>query len=98
MDDKSAAASAVAQARLATIREDISSRLRSVNQGMSSVEFNALMDQMALLQLKFEQRAAEEMVEIDRRIGEADRRADANLLRLRGLSTVEEAVPDTETR
>lgn len=63
-----------ARLRIAAIREDISSRLSSVNAGMSTDMFNDLMDRMALLQYNFEQRVVEEGREGDRRRGELDRR------------------------
>lgn len=65
-----------AQLRLATIRAEISGRLWSINQGMTSPVFNGLMDQMALLQFNCEQRV---MVEgpADRRLGDLDRRSPA---------------------
>ena len=63
-----------AETRIAAIREDISGRLWSVNQGMCRVSFNELMDNMALLQFNFERRIAEEGMDGDRRIGQADRR------------------------
>lgn len=47
-----------AQRRIAAIREDISSRIQSITKGMSSGRFNGLVDQMAQLQFKFEQRSA----------------------------------------
>jgi hypothetical protein len=69
-----------AQLRLASIRDDISSRLWHINAGMASDVFNGLMDQMALLQFNCEQRVADEHRTIDRRLGEPDRRALAALL------------------
>lgn len=66
---------ALAQARLAAIREDISTRLWPVNAEMSSEDFNELMDQMALLQLRFEYRAGE-VPPINRRLGAPDRRGE----------------------
>ena len=64
-----------AQSRLAEIRADISLRLWPVNASMSSADFNALMDQMAMLQLNFEWRAAASTPgEIDTRAGAGDRR------------------------
>ena len=63
-----------AQVRLAAIREDISTRLRPVNSGMSADMFNDLMDRMALLQYNFELRVAQEGREGERRRGELDRR------------------------
>lgn len=64
-----------AQSRLAEIRADISARLWPVNAGMSSADFNALMDQMSLLQLNFEWRAAASTPgQIDTRAGAGDRR------------------------
>ena len=47
------------RARLATIREDISSRLWPVTAGMTSGSFNELVDQMARIQLQGEQGAEE---------------------------------------
>jgi hypothetical protein len=64
-----------AQARLATIREEISTRLWPVNAGMSSRDFNELMDQMALLQFSFEYRAGK-TPSVDRRLGVGERRSD----------------------
>lgn len=63
-----------AQARFAAIRSDISTRLWPVNVGMSSASFNELMDQMAMLQLNFEVRAAAGPGSIETRAGAADRR------------------------
>ena len=64
-----------AQVRLAEIRADISARLGPVNAGMSSSDFNQLMDQMSLLQLNFEWRAASSAAgQIDTRAGAGDRR------------------------
>ena len=63
-----------AHSRLAAIREDISSRLWHVTEGMSRIAFGELMDQMALLQFNFEQRAKDEYLAIDRRMGQSDRR------------------------
>src|SRR5258708_932118 len=74
------AGGARAQLRLTEIREDISSRLWSVNAGMSSLDFNALMDQMALRQFTFEQRARDDMQAVDRRLGQGDRRSVMGLL------------------
>ena len=68
------------RARLAEIREDISSRLWSVNQGMSSVNFNELMDQMALLQFSCERRIAEGQNEGNKRVGPPERRRLSALL------------------
>jgi hypothetical protein len=64
-----------AQARLAAIREEISTRLWPVNAGMSSRDFNELMDQMALLQFSFEYRAGKPP-SVDRRLGVGERRID----------------------
>ena len=47
------------RARLATIRENISSRLWPVTAGMTSASFNELVDQMARIQLCGEQGADE---------------------------------------
>ena len=63
-----------AQARLATIREEISTRLWSVNAGMSSSDFNELIDQMALLQFSFEYRDRKPP-RVDRRLGVGERRS-----------------------
>ena len=64
-----------AQARLAEIRAEISGRLWPVNAGMSSADFNELMDQMAQLQWNFEWRAASSTsAQIDTRAGASDRR------------------------
>ena len=71
---KTAALTGRAQARFATIRAEISTRLWPVNAGMSSESFNELMDQMALLQLNFELRAAAGPGTIDTRAGSGDRR------------------------
>ncbi len=70
-----------AQSRLASIREDISTRLWPVMQGMSSPAFNELIDHMALLQLTGEQRTLDENRALDRRLGQADRRTLGVLLR-----------------
>lgn len=61
-------------ARLATIREDISSRLWHVNRGMSSENFNGLMDSMALLQLNAERANLNALMGLDRRSDTGDRR------------------------
>ena len=63
--------------RLAEIRSDISARLWPVNAGMTSESFNELMDQMALLQLNFELRAAAGNAQVDTRAGVKDRRGQA---------------------
>ena len=47
---------AYADPRLAAIRDDISTRLWRINAGMSSVRFNALIDNMALVQFDGERR------------------------------------------
>lgn len=80
MDDPVIPPATRAQFRFAEIREDISTRLWPINQGMSSSVFNALMDQMALLQFNCEQRGLETMVEGDRRLGDPDRRFPASVL------------------
>ncbi|MDB4913754.1 MAG: hypothetical protein JWM95_1398, partial [Gemmatimonadetes bacterium] len=69
-----------------------SSRLWSVNTGMSSPVFNALMDQMALLQFNSEQRVAAEYVAIERRIGTSDRRGLDAMIQPRRSPA--EGVPD----
>ena len=69
-----------AQNRLASIREDISTRLWPVMQGMSSPSFNELMDHMAQLQFQGEQRTVDEHRALDRRLGMADRRTLGILL------------------
>ena len=69
-----------AQSRLALIREDISTRLWPVMQGMSSPSFNELMDHMAALQLKGEQRTMDAHLALDRRLGQVDRRTLGVLL------------------
>ena len=46
-----------------------------MNAGMSSADFNQLMDQMAMVQVNFEARNFAEGLLLDRRLGEADRRA-----------------------
>ena len=64
-----------AQARLAEIRAEISGRLWPVNAGMSSADFNELMDQMAQLQWNFERRAIQSMTgQVNTRAGHIDRR------------------------
>lgn len=68
-----------AQLRIAEIREDISSRLRPVNSGMSVDVFNDLMDRMTLLQYNFEQRVMTEGRDGERRRGELDRRTALGL-------------------
>ena len=74
-DDSDAADAARWQRRLAEMREDISTRLWPIMQGMSSVRFNALMDQMALLQFNGERTScAVNLVEVNRRLGTSDRR------------------------
>lgn len=73
MDAPSAAEIRHAQLRVAAIREDISTRLWSVNAGMSSPMFNELMDRMALMQFNFEQRYSEQLRESDRQLGLLDR-------------------------
>lgn len=62
-----------AQVRLAEIRTDISTRLWPVNIGMSSASFNELMDQMSLLQLRFELSSSGARP-VDTRRGPNDRR------------------------
>ena len=47
------------RARLATIRESISSRLWPVTAGMTSASFNELVDEMARMQLRGEHGAEE---------------------------------------
>ncbi|MEP6620319.1 MAG: hypothetical protein ABJE47_13430 [bacterium] len=47
--------------RLAAIREDISSRLWFINQGMESAKFNALIDSMADLQERHEDRMLDQL-------------------------------------
>lgn len=64
-----------AKLRIAEIREDISTRLWSINRGMSSAVFNSLLDDMARLQFSFEERAAAGMLAADRRLGRTDRRS-----------------------
>lgn len=76
------------QLRLAAIREDISTRLWPVNQGMSSVSFNELMDQMAVLQFCSERRICEGILDEDRRLGQLYLRA---LAVVRGAATEVEA-------
>ena len=66
MDNRTAANTLRARDRVAEIREDISTRLWRVNQGMSSASFNELMDEMALLQFRCERRFAEDRVAVDR--------------------------------
>ena len=60
--------------RLAGIREDISSRLWPIMTGMSSGDFNMLMDGMALLQYNCEARVSAGYRESERREGLPDRR------------------------
>ena len=61
--------------RLAEIRADISTRLWPVNAGMSSQDFNELIDQMSQLQWNFELRAAaSNSSQIDTRASASDRR------------------------
>lgn len=64
-------------ARIAWIREDISTRLWHVNAGMSSERFNELMDGMALLQYNCERRVSGGFDDEDRRSGIVDRRGPA---------------------
>lgn len=78
------ARTASAQLRLATIRADISGRLWSINAGMESKVFNALMDQMALLQYNCEQRVVVEGSS-DRRSGDLDRRSPAKEFLVRAV-------------
>lgn len=73
----SAALTVHAQTRLIDIRADISARLWPVNTGMSSASFNQLLDEMSLLQLRFELGSAETRGQIDSREGPSDRRATA---------------------
>ena len=75
-----AAAAERAQVRLREIRADISARLWSINQGMSSPAFNGLIDQMALVQFNGEQNLVAELNDVDRRLGESDRRAPSSSL------------------
>ena len=70
-----------AQCRMAVIRDDISTRLWPVMQGMSSPSFNELMDHMALLQFRGEQQTMDDHRALDRRLGQADRRTLGVLLR-----------------
>ena len=70
-----------AQSRLALIREDISTRLWPVMQGMSSPRFNELMDLMALQQYKGEQRTMDNHRALDARLAQADRFTLGVLLR-----------------
>lgn len=84
-----------AQLRFAEIRENISSRLWSINQGMSSRAFNRLMDQMAHLQHKFEQSNVDEIREIDRSICGAERRLRTGVLRADGVA-VAKTLADTD--
>ena len=70
-----------ARCRLASIREDISTRLWPVMQGMSSPSFNELMDHMALLQFRGEQQTVDDHCALERRLGQADRRTLGVLLR-----------------
>ena len=65
MDNRTAANTIRARDRVAAIREDISTRLWRVNQGMSSASFNELMDEMALLQFRCERRIVEGSVAVD---------------------------------
>jgi hypothetical protein len=73
----SAALTVHARTRLIDIRADISARLWPVNTGMSSASFNQLLDEMSLLQLRFELGPAETRGQIDSREGPSDRRAPA---------------------
>jgi hypothetical protein len=59
---------------LAKIRERLSGQLWFLNQGMSSVAYNELMDMMSILQYNNEQRVAGEYRGRDRRVAHADRR------------------------
>ena len=81
MDARTPADLERAHIRLASIREDISTRLWPVNAGMTSPDFNELMDQMALLQFNGEERVADEHRALDRHRGQSDRGALGYFLR-----------------
>jgi hypothetical protein len=70
------------RARYVEIRERISNGLWAVNRGMSSGDFNELMDKMTRLHLDFEQRPTDDRRGSDRRLGQPERRSVAGKLRL----------------
>ncbi|CAN5908007.1 hypothetical protein BH11GEM2_BH11GEM2_35010 [soil metagenome] len=94
MDEPTPADILRAQVRLAEIREDISSRLWNVNQGMSSASFNEVMDQMAVLQFSCERRIVEGALDGERRLGQLDRRT---LSALRGTAGATEPSTDADS-
>ena len=75
MDDTIPVGLTADQLRLAAIREHISTRLWPVTAGMSSHDFNKLMDQMAMFEFTFERRGMVVAVETERRRAVQDRRA-----------------------